>query len=521
MPSSRPAPRRSLLLPWCAALLLAASAQAQGARPSGSVYALLRASNGSVEGDLSTAFDRGGVGLNGEVGYLVSERLAVGVGLWRQDLPAIRGGYRFAGRNRQGTGATQLQALARLRPLAPLVGGRLDPFVELGLALVSGQGTEDERNDGPDRGTVFGYGPVLGLGADVALTPRLSLFLGAQSTVVVPDVALDGADPSAFADAASPPPGALSDSVPYDVLTNLSLGVRFALRDPAPPARVESLACPAELETGAPGRFTVVANADAVAPVRVTWAWDDGATDDGPTVAHTYDAPGAYTVTATVANARGDDARTCLVTVTDPPAPPSLAACRVAPATADAGHPFTFDADVAGAGPVAVTVGFGDGQTATDLPAEHAFEAAGTYEVTITADSPYGTDACTVEVAVGDPYCSTAELGAVRFGYGTAELMAGATARLDANVEAFARCAASCVVINGYADGSEPGDALGVSQARADAVRQYYLARGVDAVRLRAVGRGVALGANAKQDPGPGDSRARRTDSVLSRCGRF
>ena len=60
-----------------------------------------------------------------------------------------------------------------------------------------------------------------------------------------------------------------------------------------------------------------------------------------------------------------------------------------------------------------------------------------------------------------------------------------------------------------------------ISQRRADAALQYYVAQGIDADRLRAVGRGVDPDSNPKEDPGPGDSRSRRADSIPSSCAGF
>ena len=522
-PAGRPSPRATLLLAAALCAAWASTAAAQELRPARSVFAQLHLANGSVEGDISSTFESPGVGLGAEVGYVVSERLEVALGLWAQDLPELRGGYRYAGRNLQGTGATQLQALARLRPLARTVAvgpTAVAPFLAGGLALVSGQGTSDEQNEGPARSAVLGYGPVLGAGLDVALSPRVGLQVGVLSTVVVPDVALDGADPSAFADEPTPPPGSRSDSVPYDVLTNLTAGVRYAfpVRDRLPLPVLEALACPAELALGEPGTFTAAASAAADA---VAWDWGDGTASTGTAAAHAFEASGTYTVTATASNARGSASDDCLVTVASAPEPPALATCAVTPATVAPGTPVRVEARVAGDA-VSVTVDFGDGTSSDTLPAEHAYDEPGAYTVTVAADSPYGADACALEVAVGDPFCATVGgLETVRFGYGEADLTAGAARRLEATVEALRRCPALCVVVNGYADGFEPGDALGLSRARAEAVAGHYLEAGLEASRVRAVGRGPAPGANAKDDPGPGDGRARRTDTVVTRCGRF
>ena len=524
----------SLLL-WAAALLMATSAQAQVVRPSNSVYVMLRGAlagyygdlDGQSDGDPTQAtpdpgdgLDNPGFGVGGEIGYLFNENLSFGIAGWYQDLPALNDGFRFTNTaNVQGGEAYQLQALFRYLPFDS---ARISPFVELGGAVVSGQGTENERNSGTADEDVFGYGPVVGLGVDVALTPRLSLFLAAQSTMVFPDVALDGADPGAFA--GEPGDGPLFDSqaddADYDILTNLGGGLKFAFRAPFTAVELEGLQCPAELETGESGSFMVMTNDDATMPVTTTWQWGDGATGSGMTTSHSYSAPGTYTVTAMVMNQGGEDSESCLVEVVEPPTPPALAGCRATPTTVDVGETVTIDATATEADEV--TIDFGDGTTASSLPARHAYAETGSYSVTITAENQYGTDVCTIAVTVGDSYCAEiTELNPVFFGYGATTLTADATSRLDENIEILRRCPDVCVTINAYSDGSEPGDAQRISQARADAVMQYYIAQGVDADRLRAAGLGVDPDANSKEDPGPGDSRARRADSIPSSCAGF
>ncbi len=518
----------SSLLPWCAAFLVAASAQAQVVRPSNSLYVMLRGAVAGYNGDLDLnsdgdptgapiqpfgGFEEPGFGVGGEIGYLFNPNLSLGIAGWYQGFPNI-GDQVVSARgvpiinNTGGNDAYQLQALFRYLPFD---GARISPFIELGGALVSGQGTENERG-GTGTDDVLGYGPVGGLGLDVALTPRFGLFLAAQSTVVFPDVALDGADPSKF--------NVEGDDAEYDVITNLGGGLRFAFEAPGTAVEIEGLECPTELETSERGSFMVMTNADATMPVTSTWQWGDGATSSGMTTSHSYAAPGTYTVTTTVRNDFGDDTETCLVTVLEPQEAPTLAGCRATPSNVDAGQEVTIDATVTDAD--RVTVDFGDGTTASALPARHAYAETGSYTVTITAENEYGTDTCTIPVTVGDAYCaSIAELNPVFFGYGATTLTADATGRLDENIEILRRCPDICVTINAYSDGSEPGDAMRVSQARADAVLQYYVGQGVDRDRLRAVGRGVDPDANPKEDPGPGDSRARRADSIPSSCAGF
>ena len=521
--------RLSTLLPWCAALLLAPASQAQVVRPSQSIYVMLRGAVAGYYGDLDgnsdddpgsstpnprDGFDQPGFGVGGELGYQFSPSFSFGIAGWYQDLPNLNtdGTIFYQGtpitNNVEGGEAYQLQALFRYLPFSA---ARISPFLEFGGALVSGQGTENERN-GTGDGNVLGYGPVGGLGLDIALTPQFSIFLAAQSTVVFPDVALDGADASAFDSPA--------DDASFDVLANLGGGLKFAFRPPYTAAEIVSLECPAELEAGESGSFMVMANDDATMPVTTSWQWGDGATGSGMTTSHTFASPGTYTVTAMVMNEGGDDSESCLVTVIEPPTPAALAGCRATPTTADAGETITINATATDADEV--TIDFGDGTTASSLPARHAYAETGSYSVTITAENQYGTDVCTIAVTVGDSYCAEiTELNPVFFGYGATTLTADATSRLDENIEILRRCPDVCVTINAYSDGSEPGDAQRISQARADAVMQYYIAQGVDADRLRAAGLGVDPDANSKEDPGPGDSRARRADSIPSSCAGF
>ena len=514
--------RLSTLMAWCAALLLASAAQAQ-VRPSESIYILLRGGATGYYGDLDNnpnsnsitgGFDETGWHAGGEIGYQFNPNLSFGIGgLWvnHPNFNDSRPPYT----SNSGSDVYQANALFRLTPFAQ---ARVSPFVELGGALVFGQGTEFERNDqtgGND--DVWGYGPVLGLGFDLALAPQFGLFVGAQSTLVFPDVALDGADASAF--------GVTADDTDFDILANVGGGLRYALSPPGTAVMIEGLECPAELETGESGTFSVYTNADATAPVAATWQWGDGTTGSGLTDRHSFSTPGTYTVTAMARNDGGTDSESCLVTVVEPPALPALAGCRATPSAVDVGEAVTVDATVTDANDV--TVDFGDGTTASSLPARHTYAAAGRYTVRITAESEFGTDTCTVPVTVEaapvvDAFCADiTELNPVFFGYGSTTLSADARARLDENIEVLRRCPDICVTINGYSDGAEPGDAQRVSQARAEAVRQYYVGQGLDADRFRAVGRGVAPGANVKEDPEPGDARARRADSIPSSCAGF
>ena len=514
--------RLSTLFLFGAAILMATAVEAQVVRPSQSVYVLLRGGasgyygdlDGNSDGDAGSAtpnvrdgFDEVGFAVGGELGYLFSDNLSLGLAYLYQTNPNLERDVAPFTSN-EGEYAQQAQLLFRYMPFTST---RIAPFVELGAAAVFGNGTDNERN-GSGTDDVIGYGPVLGLGLDIALSPQFSLFLAGQSTVVFPDVALDGGDAGAF--------GIQADDADFDVLTHLGGGLKFAFRPPFVRADIEGLECPSELFVGDTGSFMVMTNDDATQPVTTTWQWGDGTTGSGMTASKSYSAPGTYTVTVMTMNEGGEDTDSCLVTVLERPDPPTLAGCRATPARVGIGEQVTINATATEADEIEVD--FGDGTTASTLPARHAYSETGTYQVTITATNEYGDDTCTLTVTVGDTYCDDiTELNPVFFGYGATMLTADATSRLDENIEILRRCPDICVTINGYSDGSEPGDAMRISQARADAVMNYYVAQGIDMDRLRAVGRGVDPDANSKEDPGPGDSRARRADSIPSSCAGF
>ena len=495
-------------------LVLASAVHAQVVRPGPSVYLQLRGSVAGYTGDLDSnpgnsafnladGFDDPGFGVGGELGYLFNDNLSLGLGYVYQGLPALDNSLSSASTVQDGD-AYQIQALFRYLPFA---GARVSPFLELGGALVHGQGTEDERGTGTATDNVWGYGPVVGLGLDLALTPRVGLFLGAQSTVVFPDVALDGSDPGAFG---------LVDRDAFDVLTNLGGGLRFAFRSPLRAPEILGLECPSELYVGDTGSFLALTEGDEAV---TRWAWGDGASGAGTNAVHSYSAPGTYTVTATTSNSAGSDAASCLVVV-QAGDPATLSGCRATPTTVGIGESVTIEGAAAFADEISVD--FGDGSEASTLPARHAYGRTGTYRVTISASNDFGDDSCTVTVVVGDSFCeSVSELNAVFFDYGATSVTPAARGRLDETIELLRRCPDICVTINGYSDGAEPGDALRISQARANSVLEYYVAAGIDAGRLRAIGRGVDPRANPKEDPGLGDGVARRVESVPTSCAGF
>jgi PKD repeat protein len=140
---------------------------------------------------------------------------------------------------------------------------------------------------------------------------------------------------------------------------------------------------------------------DVEGPI-AAYAWDfgDGGTATGATATHTYAANGAHVVTLTVTD--NDGMQVSTTTSVDVASPPPVArftiSCPGLSCTVDATGSSDPDGTVAG---YAWT--FGDGGTATGPTPTHAFDAAGSYDITLTVtDNSGGTATATQTVNVAD-----------------------------------------------------------------------------------------------------------------------
>lgn len=145
-------------------------------------------------------------------------------------------------------------------------------------------------------------------------------------------------------------------------------------------------------------RFT-----DFSSGVPVSWTWDfgDGTGAQEPNVEKSWSVEGVYTVELVVSNARGDVSSLS----TDVTVVPKTA---LIPPSAD----FEFDRDTLEEGETVSlesrTIGeadllewdFGDGETSRGPIAEHSYEDAGKYTITLTASNPAGATSASTEITV-------------------------------------------------------------------------------------------------------------------------
>ncbi|MEM6782469.1 MAG: PKD domain-containing protein [Bacteroidota bacterium] len=512
------------LLLGCAALLLLAPQVEAQVRADNSLYIAARVGVGAYGGDIDGVadgefgdyFDQLGLGFGGEIGYQFSPALALGVlyhygsypGLAEYEPdPAI-----FA------NDSEEVQHLEVLFRYVPFSSARLSPFVLFGAGFTLS--TPDPSIPMSNTADDWGAGPVVGLGLDLVLGSRLSLFTELKGFFVLPDDVVDNNNPgedndnSVFFDPEA-------DDMDFDILGYAGGGLRLTFA-PAITKVDATIDGPTSLLTGESGTYTAFVNDDATGPCEYTWDWGDGQTSTGLTATHMYADEGTYTVTFSAACKANTDVETLLVTVTAPPPPPveapALANCTATPSSANLGEAVRFSATVTGTQPITFAYDFGDGSSASTLTATHTYDAVGEYTVTLTATNEAGSDSCTFVVNVADRFCAeVSDLNTVYFDYGASSLTGDAQGRLDENIEVLERCPDLCVIVSAYTDDRE-SDKLRLSERRAGEVKAYYMENGIDESRIAARGLGEAPDSNSKEDPGPGDRNARRAESAPVDC---
>jgi outer membrane protein OmpA-like peptidoglycan-associated protein len=178
-------------------------------------------------------------------------------------------------------------------------------------------------------------------------------------------------------------------------------------------------------------------------------------------------------------------------------APPLTVDCRCV-ATTDMGTVKSYAWD------------FGDGGRSTEQNAKHTYTSAGNYNAKCTATDTYdvaGSGSAPVSVAAAaDSTKRTIVLRGINFDFDKSTIKPEFEGVLDAGVEALNENPGVRVQVAGYTD-SVGTDAYnqGLSERRANAVKDYLASHGVDASRLTAVGFGET---NPVADNSTADGRA-------------
>jgi len=152
---------------------------------------------------------------------------------------------------------------------------------------------------------------------------------------------------------------------------------------------------------------------------------------------------------------------------------------------------------------------FGDGGRSTEQNAKHTYTSAGNFNAKCTATDTYdiaGSGSAPVSVAAAAATKKTIVLRGINFDFDKAVIKPEFEGVLDAGADVLKENPGVRVQVAGYTD-SVGTDAYnqGLSERRANAVRDYLASHGVDASRLTSVGFGEA---NPVADNGTADGRS-------------
>lgn len=226
------------------------------------------------------------------------------------------------------------------------------------------------------------------------------------------------------------------------------------------------------------------------------WNFGDGATSTEANPKHTYDAMGSYSPSLSITDAKGNASVASVSSITVN-CPPLSAAASGNPTSGTA--PFTVAykgiAD-GGCAPFTYAWDFGDGTTSADQNPSHAYSLQGTFTATLTVtDSKGASGTATVPVSVTSPLVPTAKksvvLEGVNFKSNRSTLLTESETILNKVAEIMLANPDVNVEVGGHsdADGND-GYNMKLSDARANAVRNYLIKAGVPAERMTARGYG-------------------------------
>ncbi len=187
----------------------------------------------------------------------------------------------------------------------------------------------------------------------------------------------------------------------------------------APPMNIAPIADPGGPYAGEPGQpieFNGSASSDPNDDA-LTYVWDfgDGAMGDGVAPLHSYAADGTYTVTLTVDDGQVTDMATTTATIETAPANRAPTADAGGPYNGVTGETVSFNGEGSrdpDGDALTFTWAFGDGTMADGASPDHAYAAAGTYEVVLTVSDGEFVGEAVTSATITDPVAAgdTAEL---------------------------------------------------------------------------------------------------------------
>lgn len=434
--------------------------------------------------------------LSGEVGYQLSPELAIGLGYQYGQYP-FADGVPFTttpGTPGQGgdLGSTRHTIQVLSRYMVGASGLTFSPYVDAGINASFG-------------GLSMGIGPVVGIGVDVSVTARASLFLESRVNATFGDEATDGIDTEDPADALSALP---------------AIGLKYTFSRPAVPPRILELSGPDTVTVGELAAFDARINEEeATRPLSYEWDFGDGRAATGLMPSHVYNESGTYPVSFTARNEAGTAADSLTVEVLPSPRPPRILALDAIPNPASEGEPVRFESEVEGASPITLEWDFGDGTTGTGPAPTHTYDEPGGYTVRLVASNEDGraTDSLNLQVERTLPaLCRTVqELNSVYFDPGSSRLSPEAREKLRENAEVLRKCPNLSVSVEGFASPSEPSP-IPLSEERAQSVADFYEDSGIAPDRIETSGEGAVGDPAGKK--GANDQN-RRVDSIPLRDG--
>ncbi|MFT7475437.1 MAG: PKD repeat protein [Verrucomicrobiales bacterium] len=138
------------------------------------------------------------------------------------------------------------------------------------------------------------------------------------------------------------------------------------------------------------GQTITLTSESTNSPTAISWAFDDGDSAVGPTVRHSWNAPGRYRIRLSVSNSAGASEDFADIVV-EPPVSKPVARFGQSALEIVEGEVISFN-DLSLNSPTSLTWEFGDNTTAQGANVRHSWDSPGQFTVTLTARNDAGSD---------------------------------------------------------------------------------------------------------------------------------